>query len=195
MSDELKCEDYSRNRHNPDNVYHIDRLCEEKRFNPLNIHPTKSDRLHHNLIHYLQLIIFYSLLSGLLLIVLSIVAILGSMCCREKYRNLPFYFYGLAILMAWLFITIALISFVNIWIWKRGLMIMDYERNTPWETMIYQLNPSLEKLEFFGLSFWLACAAGLTTFLALIFSCCICCTIASSRSENKEYEIMHMQNY
>ena len=194
MSDELKCDDYSRNKNSPESFYHLDRLCEEKRFNPLNIHPGKFDRLHHNLFHYLQLIIFYSLFSGLILIFLSIMAILGSMCCRDKYRNLPFYFYGILVLMAWLFLSIALIALVNIWIWKRGILT-EYERNSPLETMIYQLNPSLHKLEFFGLSFWFACGATFTTFLGLLLSCCISCTMTSSRSENKEYEIMHMHNY
>jgi len=61
--------------------------------------------------------------------------------------------------------------------------------------MIHQNNSSLRNLQFFGLSFWLACGAALATFIGLLLSYCICCTIGSSRSDDKEYEIMHMQNY
>ena len=144
--------------------------------------------------HYLKLIVFYGFAGGLVLIFFSIISLFFYACCRQKCSNLPFYFYGLWTLLAWLLISIALVSFVNIWIWEREILLDD-ERNLSYETMIHRLNPSLQNLEFFGLSFWLACGSALTTFAGLLLSCCICCTIGSARSENKEYEIMHMQNY
>jgi hypothetical protein len=205
--DELKCDDYSSTKTSQESIYHNDRLCEEQRFNPFNIYPPKIDssslesysnpqlRIEYlNLIHYLQLIVFYGIAGGLIFIFFSIISLFFYACCHQKCMNIPFYFYGLWTLFAWLLISIALISFVNIWIWKREILIDD-ERNLSIETMIHKRNPSLQNLEFFGLSFWLACGAGLMTFISLLLSCCICCTIGSARSENKEYEIMHMQNY
>ncbi len=207
LDDELDCKDYSRTKTSQEIIYHKDHLCEEKHFNPFNINPPKIDssllefyshpnqRIEYlNLIHYLRLIVFYGILCGLILIIFSIISLFFSVCCRQKCINIPFYFYGLWTLFAWLFISIGLIAFVNIWIWKKEILLDD-ERNLPYETMIHRLNPSLQNLEFFGLSFWLACGAILSTFISLLLSCCICCTMSSSRSENKEYEIMHMQNY
>ncbi len=207
FSDELGCEDYSSTKTSQESIYHKDRLCEEKHYNPFNIYPPKVDSLslesylnpnqrleYLKLIHYLKLIVFYGITGGLILIFLSIISLFFFVCCRHKCINVPFYFYGLWTLFAWLFISIALISFVNIWIWKKEILI-DEQRNSLFETMIYKMNPSLQNLEFFGLSFWLACGSALTTFISLLLSCCICCKIGSSRSENKEYEIMQMQNY
>ncbi|CAF2033568.1 unnamed protein product [Rotaria magnacalcarata] len=87
-----------------------------------------------------------------------------------------------------------LLLFACTWIWKKEILL-DYEKNLPFDIMIHQRNPSLKDLEYFGLSFWLACGAALTTFLGLLLSCCFCCKIGSSRSENKEYEIMQMHSY
>ncbi len=205
--DELDCKEYSSTKNSQESIYHNDRLCEEKRFNPFHIHPPKIDssllesyihptqRLEHlNLMHYLQFIIFYGIAGGLIWIFFSIISLFFLICCREKCRNIPFYIYGLWTLLAWLFITIALILFVYIWILKKETLLDD-EKSLSYETMIHKMNPSLQNLEFFGLSFWLACGSALGTFIGLLLSCCICCTINSSRSENKEYEIMHMQNY
>jgi len=97
-------------------------------------------------------------------------------------------------LLAWLIILKALISFVFIWLWQKQT-VLDPEKSLASEIDIHERNPTLRHIEFFGLSFWLACGAALATFIGLLLSCCICCTISSSRSENKEYEIMHMQNY
>jgi hypothetical protein len=147
-----------------------------------------------NILHYLQLIVFYGITGGLVFIFLSMVSLLFVACCRNKCLSLPFCCYGLWILFACLFICTALLSFVNMWFWKKEL-VGDYERNLSFEIMIHEKNPSLRNLEFFGLSFWLACGAALATFIGLLLSCCICCKIGSSRSDNKEYEIMHMQTY
>ena len=179
----------------------------EQRFNPLNFYPPKFDlsslesyshpnqRLEYlNLLFYLQLIVFYGITGGLVFIFFSMISLIFFACCHRKYISIPFYLYGLWTLLAWIFISIALISFVNIWFWKKEL-IDDYERNLAFQIMIHEKNPSLRYLEFFGLSFWLACGSALTTFIALLLSCCICCTIGSSRADDKEYEIMHMQNY
>ncbi len=205
--DELNCVEYSGISDQQVNSYNKDHLCEEKRFNPFNIYPPKLEpslldtyphagqRMEYlNLIYYLRLIVFYGIAGGLIFIFFSIISLFFSACCRHKCRNVAFYLYGVWTLFAWLFICIGLISFVNIWIWRREILL-DYERNVPFDTMIHERNPSLQSLEFFGLSFWLACGAALSTFIGLLLSCCVCCTFASSRSDNKEYEIMHMQNY
>jgi hypothetical protein len=147
-----------------------------------------------NLIFYLRLIVFYGIAGGLIFLFFSIIALFFSACCRHKCKNVPFYFHGIWTLFAWLLICLGLLSFVNIWIWRREILL-DYERNSAFDTMIHERNPSLQNLEFFGLSFWLACGAALATFIGLLLSCCICCKIGSSRSDNKEYEIMHMQTY
>jgi hypothetical protein len=205
--DELDCKEYSSTKNSQESIYHNDRLCEEKRFNPFHIHPPKIDSLllesythpthrqeYLNLIYYIQLVVFYGIAGGLIWIFFSIISLFFLICCREKCRNIPFYIYGLWTLLAWLFITIALILFVYIWILKKETLLDD-EKSLSYETMIHKMNPSLQNLEFFGLSFWLACGAALTTFIGLLLSCCICCTLGSSRSDNKEYEIIHMQNY
>ncbi len=205
--DELNCKDYSRKKNSQTSIYHKNPLCEEKRFNPFKIYPPTIDSLllesylHPNLrqeyldtIYYFQFAVFYGLAGGLILIFFSIISLIFSACCRQKYIYLPFCFYGIWILLAWVFISLGLISFVGIWMWKKDILIDD-ERNSSYETMIHRINPSLQNLEFFGLSFWLACGAALTTFIGLLLSCCICCTLGSSRSDNKEYEIIHMQNY
>jgi len=207
LRDELNCADESSVSNSRGNIYHVDRLCEEKHFNPFHIYPPKLDsselefyshpnqRIEYlNFIYYLQLAAFYGITSGLIFLVFSLISLVFFVCCRQKCIRLPFYFYGLWTLLAWISICIGLLSFFNIWIWKKQ-NLLDYERNSPFNIMIHQRNPSLQDLEFFGLSFWLACGAALATFIGLLFSCCICCTMASSRSENKEYEIMHMQNY
>ncbi|CAF0855242.1 unnamed protein product [Rotaria sordida] len=205
--DELNCIDNNNTSNKQRNFYHNNRLCEEKYFNPFNIYPPKIDSsllelypypnqriIYLNLIYYLQLCVFYGITSGLIFIFLSIISLFFIACCHHKYRSVPFYFYNLWILLSCLSICIGLLSFVFIWIWKKEILL-DYEKNSPLNIMIYERNPTLQNLEFFGLSFWLGCGAALTTFICLLLSCCICCTIGSSRSDNKEYEIMHMQSY
>jgi len=205
--DELKCEDYASSKLSPSTIYHSDRLCEEKRFKPWHFSPPIVDsfvfqsyiypqqRIEYlNLIYYLQLIVFYGIFGGLIFTFFAIVSLFFYPCCRDKCSNVAFYFFGFWTLIAWLFLSLALISFVNIWIWKKELFV-DEDKNLSFETMIYDMNPTLRHLEFFGVSFWLACGAALATFIALLFSCCFCCTLGSFRSENKEYEIMHMQSY
>ncbi|CAF3883983.1 unnamed protein product [Rotaria sordida] len=205
--DELNCIDNNNISNKQRNFYHNNRLCEEKYFNPFNIYPPKIDSsllelypypnqriIYLNLIYYLQLCVFYGITSGLIFIFLSIISLFFIACCHHKYQSVPFYFYNLWILLSCLSICIGLLSFVFIWIWKKEILL-DYEKNSPLNIMIYERNPTLQNLEFFGLSFWLGCGAALTTFICLLLSCCICCTIGSSRSDNKEYEIMHMQSY
>lgn len=201
------CEEYSSTKKSQDSFYSKDRSCEEKRFNPLNLYPPKMDsnlfeiypkpeqRKEDRILMYnLQIIVFYGIVGGLIWIFLSIISLMFFACCRHKCINLPFYFYGLWTLLACLFIIISLIAFACSWVWRQD-NLLDEEKNVSLEIMKYKMNPSLLNLEFFGLSFWLACGAGLTTFIGLLLSCCICCTVGSPRSENKEYEIMHMQNY
>ena len=96
-------------------------------------------------------------------------------------------------LLAWLVISIGLLSFVFIWIWQKQT-VLDPEKSLLLDIDIHERNPTLRHVEFFGLSFWLACGAALSTFVGLLLSYCVCCTIGSSRADDKEYEIMHMQH-
>ncbi|CAF1159637.1 unnamed protein product [Adineta steineri] len=205
--DELHCGDYSSKPYSPNSVYHEDPLYEEKRLNPFNVYPPKYDlsslesypqpnqRAEYlNLIYYLQLGAFYGITGGLIFLFFSIMSLFFFVCCHHKCIRAPFYLYSFWTLLALISICLGLLTFVNIWFWKQQNSL-DYENNSPFNIMLYQRNPSLQYIECFGLSFWLACGAALATFISLLLSCCICCTIGSSRSENKEYEIMHMQNY
>ncbi|CAF3583878.1 unnamed protein product [Rotaria socialis] len=205
--DELNCGDYNNISYVQRNSHHNGRFCEEKRLNPFKIHlpsidlsllelyPSPKQRTFYlATIYYSQLIVFYCISSGLICIFLSIISLFFFACCRQKCRHTLFYFYGLWIFLACLCICIGLLLFACTWIWKKEILL-DHEKNLPFDIMIHQRNPSLKDLEYFGLSFWLACGAALATFLGLLLSCCFCCTIGSSRSENKEYEIMQMHSY
>ncbi|UJR20703.1 hypothetical protein I4U23_023824 [Adineta vaga] len=207
LRDELNCTDYSSTTNAQGDMFRLNYLCHEKRFNPFNYspptmdsssldsYPNPSQRLSYlNLMYYLQLITFYGVVIGLIFLFFAIISLFFFACCRRKCISAPFFFYGFWILLAWISICLALKAFVGMWFWKKQNLV-DYENNGPFNIMIYQRNPSLQSIEFFGLSFWLACGAALATFIGLLLSCCICCTVGSSRSENKEYEIMHMQNY
>jgi hypothetical protein len=97
-------------------------------------------------------------------------------------------------LLAWLVILTALISFVFIWLWQKQT-VLDPDKSLAADIDIHERNPTLRHIEFFGLSFWLACGAALSTFIGLLLSYCVCCTIGSSRADDKEYEIMQMHNY
>jgi len=207
LRDELNCVDYPSTSNHQGKIYHTDPLCIEKRYNPFDIYPPKIDSSileqyshpdryteHLDIIFYLKFTVFYGISGGLLFIFFSLISLLFFACCHRKCLSVPFFLYGLWILLAWVFICIALISFVNIWYWEKEILL-DHERSLPYNVMIHQNNSSLRNLQFFGLSFWLACGAALATFIGLLLSYCICCTIGSSRSDDKEYEIMHMQNY
>jgi len=181
--------------------------CMEKRFNPLRFHPptVKSSSLESysnpnkrieylNLIFYLQLIVFYGIIGGLIFLLLAVISLFFFGCCRRHCISVPFYFYGFWMLLAWLIILTALISFVFIWLWQKQ-MVLDPEKSLLSDIDIHERNPTLRNIEFFGLSFWLACGAALSTFIGLLLSYCVCCTIGSSRADDKEYEIMQMHNY
>lgn len=182
-------------------------MCQEKRLNPLNFYPPKIDlsllklypnseeRLaYHNTIYHLQLTVFYAISGGLILIFISILSLLFSACCRNKCKYLAIYYYGFWTFFAWLFIITGLLVFAFIWLLKNEILLDD-EKNSEFDIMIHLRNPSLRYFGFFGQSFWLACGAAFTSFVSLLLSCCFCCTMGSSRSENKEYEIMQMHNY
>lgn len=202
LTDELNCTDYSSTTNSQGDLIRLDRLCQEKRFNPFVFDPPRAEayqhsdhRLqYHNIMYYLQFTAFYGVAAGIIFLFLAIISLFFVSCCRSKCLGVPFYFYGLWILFAWVSICVALLTFVGMWWWKKQ-NFLDYETNSPFNIMMYQRNPSLQYIEFFGLSFWLACGAALATFIGLMLSCCVCCTIGSARSENKEYEIMHMQSY
>ena len=179
----------------------------EQRFNPLRINPPTIDpsllesypnpnqRIEYlNLIYYLQLSVFYGITGGLIFLVLAVVTLFFFGCCRRRCIAVPFYFYGLWMLLAWLLILTALIAFLFIWLWQKQT-ILEAGKALPSDIMIHERNPTLRNVEFFGLSFWLACGAALATFIGLLLSYCICCTIGSSRADDKEYEIMQMHNY
>jgi hypothetical protein len=143
---------------------------------------------------YLQLIVFYGIVGGLIFLLFAVISLFFFGCCRRRCITVPFYFYGLWMLLAWVLILAALVSFVFIWLWQRQT-VLDNEISLPTEIMIHERNPTLRRIEFFGLSFWLACGAGLATFIGLLLSYCACCTIGSSRADDKEYEIMQMHTY
>jgi hypothetical protein len=181
--------------------------CIQERFNPLRFYPPKINstileaysnpnlRLDYlNLIYYLKLIVFYGIAGGLIFLLLAVLSLFFSGCCRQRCISIPFYFYGFWMLLAWLVITTALIAFVFIWLWQKQT-VLDPEKSLASEIDIHERNPTLRHIEFFGLSFWLACGAALATFIGLLLSYCACCTVGSSRAEDKEYEIMQMHNY
>ncbi|CAF1428031.1 unnamed protein product [Adineta ricciae] len=207
LRDELNCTDYSSTTNEKGDMFRLEYLCHEKRFNPFIFYPPKIDpRLlesyphpnqrteYLNFMFYLQLVAFYCVASGLIFLFLAIISLFFFACCRDKCISVPFCLYGMWTLLAWIAICAALLAFVGMWLWKKH-NLSDYENNPPLDIMIYQRNPSLQYVEFFGLSFWLACGAALVAFIGVLLSCCVCFTVGSSRSENKEYEIMHMQNY
>lgn len=179
----------------------------EQRFNPFRIFPStiKSNRLESyshpkqrteylNLLFYLQLIIFYGIVAGLIFLLLAVISLFFFGCCRKVCISVPFYFYGFWMLLAWLVIMTSLIVFGFIWLWQKQT-ILDPQKSLLSDIDIHERNPTLRHIEFFGLSFWLACGAALSTFIGLLFSYCVCCTVGSSRADDKEYEIMHMHNY
>lgn len=157
------------------------------------LHPTERiEYLHY--IYYLQLIVFYGVVGGLAFLLLAVVSLFFFGCCRYRCISVPFYLYGFWMLLAWLCISTALVSFVFIWLWQKQAVIDD-RKTLPLDVVIYERNPMLRHIEFFGLSFWLACGAAVATFMGLLFSYCACCTLGSSRADDKEYEIMQMHNY
>jgi len=179
----------------------------EKRFNPFRFYPPKinssllesylnpNQRIEYlNLIYYLQLIVFYGIVGGLIFLLLAVISLFFFGCCRQYCISVPFYLYGFWMLLSWLVIVTALISFVFIWLWQKQT-VLDPEKSLASDIDIHERNPTLRHIEFFGLSFWLACGAALATFIGLLLSYCACCTVGSSRAEDKEYEIMHMHTY
>jgi len=185
-----------------------DRQCMERRFNPirfvppsiessiLEAYPHPQNHAHYlAILHYLQLIVFYGIVGSIFFIFLSIITLFFfACCCRHRCMGVPFGLYGIWMFLAWILVTMALITFFFVWIWQKQT-VLDNDKALPLDVMIHELNPTLRQIEFFGLSFWLACGAALATFVALIISCCVCCTLGSSRAEDKEYEIMQMQAY
>lgn len=181
--------------------------CMEQRFNPFQIYPPKikpsslksylnpNQRTEYlNLLFYLQLIIFYGIVGGLIFLLLAVLSLFFFGCCRRHCISVPFYFYGLWMLLAWLVILTSLILFGFIWLWQKQT-VLDVQKSLQSDIDIHERNPTLRHIEFFGLSYWLACGAALSTFIGLLLSYCVCCTIGSSRADDKEYEIMHMHNY
>ena len=184
-----------------------DPICIEQRLNPfliqppmidssqLEAYPSPNHRVDYlNLLFYLQLGIFYCNLGGLIFLLLAVISLFFFVCCRRRCISVPFYFYGLWMLAAWLLISTALIAFVFQWLWQKHT-VLDLEKFSPLEVEIHEKNRSLRNIEFFGLSFWLACGAALSTFIGLLLSYCVCCTVGSSRADDKEYAIMHIENY
>ncbi|CAF1239553.1 unnamed protein product [Rotaria sp. Silwood1] len=205
LRDESDCHDYITTSNNQRKLYYNDQPCMEQRFNPFRINPPNDStielysyphkRLQYiHLIYYLQLIVSYGIICGLIFLLLAVISLFFFGCCRHHCISVPFYFYGFWMLLAWLFILIALISFVFIWLWQKQTTL-DYEKTLPLDIMIHERNPLLRHIEFFGLSFWLACGSALATFIGLLLSYCVCCTLGSSRADDKEYEIMQMHNY
>jgi len=179
----------------------------EHRFNPFRFYPPKihpsslqsylypNKRIDYlNLIFYLQLIVVYGVFAGLIFLLFAVISLFFFACCRRHCVSVPFYFYGLWMLLAWVVISIALIAFIFLWLWQKQT-VLDPEKSLALDIDIHERNPTLRNIEFFGLSFWLACGAALSAFIGLLLSYCVCCTLGSARADDKEYEIMHMHNY
>jgi len=207
LRDEINCGNNTQKEYRQGKTLQTGQQCMEQRFNPFRFYPPtiKSSSLESysnpnkrieylNLIFYLQLIVFYGIVGGLIFLLLAVVSLFFFGCCRRHCISVPFYFYGFWMLLAWLVILTALISFVFIWLWQKQ-MVLDPEKSLLSDIDIHERNPTLRNIEFFGLSFWLACGAALSTFIGLLLSYCVCCTIGSSRADDKEYEIMQMHNY
>lgn len=181
--------------------------CVEQRLHPLRFFPPTINSLsldayaypekrseYLNILFYLQLSIAYGIFAGLIFLLFAVLSLFFFGCCRRRCISVPFYLYGFWMLLAWLVISAALVSFVFLWLWQKQTTL-DPEKRLTLEMNIHQRNPTLKDLEFFGLSFWLACGAALATFFGLLLSYCVCCTIGSSRADDKEYEIMQMHTY
>lgn len=207
LRDESNCEDYETNTKRPRKIIFNDKPCIEQRLNPFVFYPPAIDssllepypspnhrQEYLNTLFYLQLIIFYCFLAGLILLLFAVISLFFFVCCRRQCISVPFYFYGFWMLAAWLVISTGLIAFVFQWLWQKHTVV-DIEKFTLLDVEINEHNKSLRNIEFFGLSFWLACGAALASFIGLLLSYCVCCTLGSSRSEDKEYEIMHIHNY
>ncbi|CAF1607399.1 unnamed protein product [Adineta ricciae] len=208
FQDELACDDYTTStsaRHKK--FLHNDLSCMEQRLNPFRIHPPTisnaslksysepQQRVEYlNTVFYLQLVVFYGIFGGLIFLLLAVISLFFFGCCRRHCIGVPFFFYGLWMFLAWVLIMIGLGTFAAMWFWQKQT-VLDAGKSLPNEIMIHERNPTLRHIEFFGLSFWLACGAALSTFIGLLLSCCVCCTLGSSRADDKEYEIMHMHAY
>lgn len=177
----------------------------EQRRNPLlfvppndssiDLHPKLDQRIEYNrLSYYLQLIVFYGVAFGLVFLLLAVISLFFFGCCRRHCIGAVFYFYGFWMLLAWLCILTALLIFAFMWLWQKHA-VLDEDKTLPFDKMIHENNPTLKNIEFFGWSYWLACGAALSTFIGLLLSYCVCCTLGSSRADDKEYEIMQMHNY
>lgn len=181
--------------------------CVEERVHPFRFFPSKINPLlldaysnpekrteYLNLLFYLRLATAYGVLAGLVFLVCAVVSLFFFGCCRRRCISVPFYLYGFWMFLAWLVIMAALLAFVFLWLWQKHT-VSDLENRLSLDVDIHDRNPTLRNIEFFGLSFWLACGAALATFLGLLLSYCVCCTIGSSRADDKEYEIMQMHSY
>jgi hypothetical protein len=179
----------------------------EQRFNPFRFYPPTTEKTslksyshpqqrvdYLSVIFYLHLSVFYGIVGGLIFLLFAVISLFFFGCCRRRCISVPFYFYGLWMMLAWLLIMSALGAFVFMWFWQKQT-VLDEGKSLLNEIMIHERNPTLRHVEFFGLSFWLACGAALATFIGLLLSYCVCCTVGSSRADDKEYEIMHMHAY
>jgi hypothetical protein len=207
LRDEIECGNHTKNEYRHVKTLQNGQQCMAKRFNPFHIRPPKINPLslesysnpnqrieYLNLLYYLQLIVFYGIVGGLIFLLFAIISLFFFGCCRRHCISVPFYFYGFWMLLAWLVILTSLIAFIFIWLWQKQT-VLDPDKSLAADIDIHERNPTLRHIEFFGLSFWLACGAALSTFIGLLLSYCVCCTIGSSRADDKEYEIMQMHNY
>ena len=210
LIDESDCNDYTTSIKafdRPKKSSYKDQPCMQQRFSPIRFYPpdyssaslksytNPNKRIEYlNIIFYVQLIVFYGIVGGLIFLLLAVISLFFFGCCRHHCISVPFYFYGVWMFLAWLAILTALVIFVFMWLWQKQT-VLDYDKTLASEIKIHERNPTLRHIEFFGLSFWLACGAALATFIGLLLSYCVCCSLGSSRSDDKEYEIMQMHTY
>ncbi|CAF0949773.1 unnamed protein product [Didymodactylos carnosus] len=209
FSDEKNCVEYTTKNYLKVYTIRDDRKCIEKRFTYFGGSPTIDNNIDYNnnnnnneyqqkrveyltLTYYLRMGIFFGIIGGLLFTLLSILSLFLLACCRKNCHNVPFILYGIWTFLAFLSIIGSLGIYVYLWLWEKQTVV-DIEKNLPFDVMIHENNTTIRNIEFFGLSFWLACGAILSTFLSLLCSYRVCCKLQSSRAEDKEYEIMQMQ--
>jgi len=154
----------------------------------------ESIQANNNFNYHLQLIYSLAFSSSLLFNLLSLFSLVFLVCFGKYCYQCSFWFYGFFEIIAWLLATFGLLTFYLQW---NSNLHKSFEPSArlPLESEIYKLNPELLAVNELGISFWFATGATLASFLASLFSCIMCCSMPSSRHEDKEYQIMQLPHY
>lgn len=148
----------------------------------------------NNINYHLQLI--YNLCFGFSLVfaLMALVSLMFISCFKKTCFQCPFWFYGFFQIVSWLTSLFGLMTFMYQF-YTNKQKYLDPQVQLPIRSEIMRLNPHLNEVEVFGVSFWLAVAATSTSCLASFMSCFICCRLPSSRHGDKEYKIMQIPTY